>query len=224
MQKSELIQRLAKRLIHVIITSIKFLYQDENSLTFVKMADLEIVEKKDFTVVTNAGKKVITNLTMALKNDNSAELISVMKTWIPELLNTVLDVVCTKAKVWDRIDSDPELAFLRDLDFKSLFIQRKSTLELASQQPPPGVNSDMFHLVHRSMVALEASQHTIIDKLNVALATDSKSQPNDWEKYKLKITTANHFVQKYGDKVRVSANVYMEKHLLLTFSDQSCDQ
>ena len=169
------------------------------------MAEPEIIpEKKDFTVVTNAGKKVVTNLTTALKNDSSAELMTVIKTWVPELLNTVLDVVFTKAKIWDRIDNDAQLDHLRELDFKSIFDK------MAPNQPntrpemnPSGFNSEMFQMVHRSMVALEASQMTVLDKLNSALAAEPAHQQDDkWDRHRQKINTSFHFVQKYGDKVR----------------------
>ena len=162
----------------------------------------ETSEKKDFTVVTTSGKKVIANLVSANKSDNVNDLLATIKTWVPDFLSMTMDIVFSKAKIWDRVDSEAELEFLRNIDFTEIFQNvSKDTVMTKVTPPPPQENFSVFY---RSMVSLEAAQMSMLEKLNVALATE-KPTNNDTrvlDKYKTKISNNAHFIAKYGEKVR----------------------
>ena len=72
----------------------------------------------NFMTVTKAGNKAAAELTkvVALSPERIAETIQ--KT-VPEALQTLIEVIFEKSRVWSVIDQDSNLKYYRDLDYDS---------------------------------------------------------------------------------------------------------
>lgn len=71
-----------------------------------------------FNCVTNVGTKCCTQLTQLLKKDPTAdELADGIRTHVPEVLQTLIEVIFQKTGIWDRVDKEDELAWFRDMKY-----------------------------------------------------------------------------------------------------------
>ena len=72
----------------------------------------------NFNTVTKAGNKAVSELTKValMSPDKIAETIQKM---VPEALQMLLEVIFEKSKLWQIIDSDPNLEYYRNLDYDS---------------------------------------------------------------------------------------------------------
>ena len=72
----------------------------------------------NFNTVTKAGNKAAAELTkvVALSPDKIVETI---QRTVPEALQTLVEVIFEKAKVWSVIDKDDNLDYYRNLDYDS---------------------------------------------------------------------------------------------------------
>ena len=159
------------------------------------------VKSDNFTNITAAGKKAAVQIANAFKTDNVPEIIQTIQNWLPETLSLLVEVILAKAKGWEKIDRDEQLAFLRDIDFAPLLTpptaEQKSPIKMAKN-----TGNELFQAIHTALVSLEAGQLTTLEKLNTALAVgndviDSK----DFEKVQKKALYSFNFLHKHGDKV-----------------------
>ena len=146
--------------------------------------------KVDFTSVTSSGKKAAAEIANALRQDDPTALQTALQSWLPDVLGLVVDVVISKAKAWEAIDADPNLAFFRELDFKQWFHQDR-----------PEVESNM---VQQALVNLEKAQYSMIDKLNTVLTVNHSNDVGTSlsDKDKKKLNVCHHFIAKYGDGLK----------------------
>ena len=72
----------------------------------------------NFNAVTKIGNKAVSELVKValLTPDKIVETIQKM---VPEALQMLIEVIFEKAKLWQVIDSDPNLEYYRNLDYDS---------------------------------------------------------------------------------------------------------
>lgn len=164
-------------------------------------------QKVAFTQVTEAGKTAINHITKAIKTDSSAELIDAIGKWTPAVVGTLIDTIFSKAKVWEHVDNNEQLAFLKNMDYSIIFKKPEPkslsipTPTVPRASPSPNPAADLFPTIHQALVSLEAGQIATNEKLNTIISTDLVDG-RELEKLKKQTTSAVHFVSKYGDQVR----------------------
>lgn len=71
-----------------------------------------------FTTVTNAGNKCVAAL-REVDPDDTLAMVDVIKKVMPDLLQTVVSVTFEKAKIWQVLESNPNLSYYTNLDYDS---------------------------------------------------------------------------------------------------------
>ena len=72
----------------------------------------------NFQSVTKAGNKAALELAKGL-NGPPDKLVAMIRKYVPEVLQTVIEVTFEKAKIWSMIDKDDNLDYYRNLDYDS---------------------------------------------------------------------------------------------------------
>ena len=87
--------------------------QEPETATLLKGA-----RSSNFNTVTTAGNKCASAL-KEIVNESPQIIVKKIRAVMPDLLQTTVSVAFEKAKLWDVIESDPNLSYFVDLDYDS---------------------------------------------------------------------------------------------------------
>ena len=71
-----------------------------------------------FTTVTTIGNNCVQALQKVV-NENPEKIVQEIRKCVPELLQTVVEVVFERSKLWSVIDKDSNLEYFRAMDYES---------------------------------------------------------------------------------------------------------
>ena len=92
----------------------------DESVELPKIKDPETtkIRSNNFSHVTTVGNKCVQQLSKVV-DQGPEEIVKVVKSVVPELLESVLEVTFEKARLWPVIESDENLTFYQEIDYKS---------------------------------------------------------------------------------------------------------